>query len=96
MNTATRAFGFAGNIYGANFFMATGFHGLHVMIGTIFLLVCLDPGAHAGISLRRSMSGSRRRPGTGTLSMWSGCSCSLAVYVWGQAVDPSSLSSAAH
>ncbi|OSP56517.1 cytochrome c oxidase subunit 3 [Pseudoruegeria sp. SK021] len=35
------AFGFAGNIYGANFFMATGFHGFHVIIGTIFLGVCL-------------------------------------------------------
>ncbi len=35
------AFGFGGNIYGANFFMATGFHGFHVLIGTIFLLVCL-------------------------------------------------------
>jgi cytochrome c oxidase subunit III len=35
------AFGFAGNIYGANFFMATGFHGAHVVIGTIFLTVCL-------------------------------------------------------
>jgi cytochrome c oxidase subunit 3 len=35
------AFGFSGNIYGANFFMATGFHGFHVLIGTIFLLVCL-------------------------------------------------------
>jgi cytochrome c oxidase subunit III len=34
-------FGFAGNIYGANFFMATGFHGVHVVIGTIFLAVCL-------------------------------------------------------
>jgi len=34
-------FGFAGNIYGANFFMATGFHGFHVLIGTIFLGVCL-------------------------------------------------------
>ena len=33
-------FGFAGNIYGANFFMATGFHGVHVIIGTIFLFVC--------------------------------------------------------
>ena len=33
-------FGFAGNIYGANFFMATGFHGAHVIIGTIFLFVC--------------------------------------------------------
>ena len=35
------AFGFAGNIYGATFFMATGFHGFHVLIGTIFLTVCL-------------------------------------------------------
>ena len=35
------AFDFAGNIYGANFFMATGFHGFHVVIGTIFLAVCL-------------------------------------------------------
>ncbi|MFA5538687.1 MAG: cytochrome c oxidase subunit 3 [Gemmobacter sp.] len=34
-------FGFAGNIYGANFFMATGFHGFHIVIGTIFLTVCL-------------------------------------------------------
>jgi cytochrome c oxidase subunit III len=34
-------FSFAGNIYGANFFMATGFHGAHVVIGTIFLAVCL-------------------------------------------------------
>ncbi len=35
------AFGFGGNIYGATFFMATGFHGFHVIIGTIFLAVCL-------------------------------------------------------
>ena len=35
------AFGFSGNIYGATFFMATGFHGAHVIIGTIFLFVCL-------------------------------------------------------
>ncbi len=34
-------FGFSGNIYGATFFMATGFHGFHVLIGTIFLSVCL-------------------------------------------------------
>ena len=35
------AFGFRDNIYGAAFFMATGFHGVHVIIGTIFLAVCL-------------------------------------------------------
>ena len=34
-------FDFKGNIYGATFFMATGFHGFHVIVGTIFLSVCL-------------------------------------------------------
>ncbi len=29
------------NVYGSSFFMATGFHGFHVVIGTIFLAVCL-------------------------------------------------------
>ncbi|RST29572.1 cytochrome c oxidase subunit 3 [Sphingomonas ginkgonis] len=32
-------FAFKGNIFGATFFMATGFHGFHVIVGTIFLIV---------------------------------------------------------
>jgi len=38
---AHAGFTFGGHIYGATFFMATGFHGVHVLIGTIFLAVCL-------------------------------------------------------
>jgi cytochrome c oxidase subunit 3 len=34
-------FPFKNSIYGATFFMATGFHGAHVIIGVIFLFVCL-------------------------------------------------------
>merc|ERR1739836_161773 len=35
------SFTFADRVYGSTFFIVTGFHGLHVIIGTIFLLVCL-------------------------------------------------------
>jgi cytochrome c oxidase subunit III len=35
------AFGFKDGIYPSTFFMATGFHGFHVIIGTCFLTVCL-------------------------------------------------------
>nr|AIA77383.1 cytochrome c oxidase subunit III [Kleidocerys resedae resedae] len=35
------SFNISDSIYGSTFFMATGFHGLHVMIGTSFLMVCM-------------------------------------------------------
>ena len=38
---ANAEFPFGGGIYGSTFFMATGFHGFHVIVGTIFLIVTL-------------------------------------------------------
>nr|WKU84033.1 cytochrome c oxidase subunit III [Ocyptamus dimidiatus] len=35
------SFNISDAVYGSTFFMSTGFHGIHVLIGTTFLLVCL-------------------------------------------------------
>lgn len=37
---AHATFAFKGGVYPSTFYMATGFHGFHVLVGTIFLFVC--------------------------------------------------------
>ena len=37
----TAPFNISDSVYGSTFYMATGFHGFHVFIGTCFLAVCL-------------------------------------------------------
>ena len=71
-----------GGIYGSTFYMATGFHGFHVIVGTIFLAVCLF----------RSMRGHSNSEhhfvleqllGIGTLLMLFGCFY-LPLFIFGE------------
>src|SRR5947207_8211864 len=44
------AFHFTDGIYPSTFFMATGFHGFHVIVGTVFLAVCLLRATHVHVT----------------------------------------------
>ena len=68
-------FTLSSGIFGSTFYMATGFHGFHVMIGTTFLIVCTFRAAYNHFRPDKHV-GWRPPPGTGTSSTWSGCSCS--------------------
>ena len=46
-------FSFSESIYGATFYMATGFHGFHVLVGTIFLMVCLVRGLRDNLNQKQ-------------------------------------------
>ncbi len=48
-------FSYDGTLYGSAFFMATGFHGAHVVIGTIFLIVCLIRLMAGGMSAEKHL-----------------------------------------
>ena len=86
-NISTRRSAFKNSIYGATFFMATGFHGAHVIIGVIFLFVCLMR-ALRGQFTPGTMSGSSSPPGTGISSTWFGCSCLAASTSGGPGARP--------
>lgn len=49
-------FGFSEGIYSTNFYMATGFHGFHVIIGTIFLAVNLVRAMKGGMDKEGHLS----------------------------------------
>ncbi|MAZ07231.1 MAG: cytochrome c oxidase subunit 3 [Rickettsiales bacterium] len=42
-------------IYPSTFYMATGFHGAHVIIGTIFLIVCFIRGLRSGMNPKKHL-----------------------------------------
>ena len=85
-----------GGVYPAVFFLATGFHGFHVIVGTCFLIVCWFRAKAGQFTPQPAISGSRPRPGTGTSWTWSGCSCSWRFTGGAPASSPRSRVSVSH
>lgn len=87
-----RAFTFSDSVFGSAFFLTTGFHGMHVIIGFLFLIVCL-------------FQINTMAPGRSTMLelailywhfvdvVWIGVF--TLVYVWGQATPTSGVDSCA-
>ncbi|MDO5658585.1 MAG: cytochrome c oxidase subunit 3 [Paracoccus sp. (in: a-proteobacteria)] len=77
------AFGLSDTAYGGVFYMATGFHGFHVIVGTIMLFVCL-------IRLMRGQMSQKQHVGFETAAwywhfvdvVW--LFLFFAIYVWGR------------
>lgn len=55
MEYSEAGFSYSGSLYGSAFFMATGFHGAHVIIGTIFLTVCMFRLMAGGMSAKKHL-----------------------------------------
>jgi len=49
------SFTIADSVFGSSFYLATGFHGAHVLIGTVFLLVCLHRICSFQLTSRRHL-----------------------------------------
>ena len=62
-------FGFRDGVYPSVFYLATGFHGFHVFVGTCFLAVCLVRAIRGHCTT--SAISARGTPGTGTSWTWS-------------------------
>ena len=77
------AFSYSGNIYGASFFMATGFHGAHVIIGTVFLFVWSLEGPEGPFHAYNPHWFRNGGLVLGISWMSSGFSSFAAIYIWG-------------
>jgi cytochrome c oxidase subunit 3 len=82
-NTHTPRFSFKDGIYPSTFFMATGFHGFHVIVGTIFLAVCLWRATQGHFRPDHHFGPRSGGVGTGTSSTSSGFSMFVCIYWWG-------------